>query len=164
VMARGTRNTIFLVAAILILAVTAFAGGGATWNTDFRKAIARATRLQRPLLLVFTGSDWCDRCLSLKVEVFDTPEFNVWARKNVVLVEADFPKSVRQKGSLRKQNRKLANRFRDFVQDGYPTVLLLDPTGTRVLGELGYRDGGPIPWVEEADRLVTGTRGPRSDR
>lgn len=154
-MVRGTRTTLFLAAAILVLAIPAHAAGGAVWHTDFRKAVALATRLQRPLLLVFTGSDWCDRCLSLKEEVFDTPEFNAWARKTVVLVEADFPRSVRQKASLRKQNRKLATRFRDFLQDGYPTVLLLDPTGKRVLGELGYRDGGPKPWVEEANRLVT---------
>jgi thioredoxin-related protein len=153
-MARGTRTTLFLAVAILALAVHANAAGGAVWRTDFRKAVALATRLQRPLLLVFTGSDWCDRCLSLKDEVFETPEFNAWARKTVVLVEADFPKSVRQKASLRKQNRELARRFRDFVRDGYPTVLLLDPTGKKVLGELGYRDGGPKPWVEEANRLM----------
>ena len=154
-MARGTRTTLFLAAAILVLSIPARAAGGAGWRTDFRKAVALATRLHRPLLLVFTGSDWCDRCRSLKEEVFDTPEFDAWARKTVVLVEADFPKSVRQKASLRKQNRKLADRFRDLLQDGYPTVLLLDPTGTKVLGEIGYREGGPIPWVEEANRLMT---------
>lgn len=153
-MVPGIRNTVLLAAAILALAVPAPAAGGATWHTDFRKAVARATRLQRPLLLAFTGSDWCDRCRSLKEEVFDTPEFKAWARKTVVLAEADFPRSARQKASLRKQNRQLASRFRDFVRDGYPTVLLLDPAGTRVLGELGYRDGGPIPWVEEANRLM----------
>lgn len=154
-MARGTRTTLFLAAAILVLAIPARAAGGAVWRTDFRKAVALATRLQRPLLLAFTGSDWCDRCRSLKEEVFDTPEFDAWARKTVVLVEADFPKFARQKASLRKRNRELADRFRAFVQDGYPTVLLLDPTGADVLGELGYREGGPRPWVEEANRLMT---------
>jgi thioredoxin-related protein len=154
-MARGTRTTLFLAAAILALAVPSRAAGGTAWRTDFRKAVARATRLHRPLLLAFTGSDWCDRCRSLKEEVFDTPEFNAWARKAVVLVEVDFPKSVRQKASLRKRNRELADRFHDFLEDGYPTVLLLDPTGKKVLGELGYREGGPIPWVEEANRLMT---------
>lgn len=154
-MARDTRTTFLLAAAILVLAIPAHAAGGAVWRTDFGKAVALATRLHRPLLLAFTGSDWCDRCRSLKDEVFDTPQFSAWARKTVVLVEADFPKFVRQKASLRKRNRELADRFRDFVRDGYPTVLLLDPTGTRVLGELGYRDGGPDAWLEEANRLVT---------
>lgn len=163
-MARITRKASFLAAAILVLAVPSFAAGGAAWGTDYGKAVARATRLQRPLLLSFTGSDWCDWCRSLKIEVFDTPEFHAWARKTVVLVEVDFPRSFRQKERLRRQNRELADRFREFVRDGYPAILLLDPTGTKVLGELGYREGGPTPWVEEADRIVAGSREPRNDR
>ncbi len=154
-MARGTRKTLFLATAILVLVTPALAAGGAAWRTDYRKAVACATRLRRPILLAFTGSDWCDWCRSLKEEVFDTPEFNAWAGKTVVLVEVDFPKSVRQKASLRKQNKDLADRFHDFVHEGYPTVLILDPTGAKVLGELGYREGGPKSWVEEANRLVT---------
>ena len=157
-MARRTHMRHFLAAALLVLAVPSLAAGGKAWNTDFRKAVARATRLHRPLLLVFTGSDWCDRCRELKSEVLDTPEFNAWARKTVVLMEADFPRSVRQKASLRKQNKELADRFKEFVRWGYPTVLLLDFTGRRVLGEIGYREGGPGPWLEEANRIVnTGT-------
>ncbi len=160
----------------LVLAGAAAAGGGVAaggaavgesrpqgtqgidWQTDYRKAAALAADLGRPLLLFFTGSDWCDRCQLLKAEVFDTPDFAAWARRTVVLMEVDFPQTLQQDERLRRQNAGLAKRFSDFLKDGYPTVILLDPNGARILGELGYRDGDPEAWTKAADRIILKAR------
>lgn len=131
---------------------------GATWHTDYRKAVSLSARLKRPLLLNFTGSDWCDRCLTLKEEVFDTPEFTAWARKTVVLVELDFPQAARQDARLRKRNAGLRKRFSESLRDGYPTILFLDPSGARILGEVGYREGGPGAWIDAAEQVLNRTR------
>lgn len=132
--------------------------GEIVWHADYRKAAALAADLGRPLFLFFTGSDWCDRCQLLKTEVFDAPGFADWARRSVILVEVDFPRTIRQDERLQKQNKGLAKRFSDFLKDGYPTVILLDPTGARILGELGYRDGDPEAWTAAADRLILRAR------
>src|SRR5512139_2927970 len=125
VMARLPRIPLLLVAAILAGAAVSRAAEDAVWHTDYREAAALATRLQRPLLLLFTGSDWRDRCRELKTEVLDTPEFAAWARNKVVLVEVDFPRHRTLDASLKQQNDELARRFSEFAGGGYPTVLLL---------------------------------------
>ena len=57
------------------------------WETDIKKAISVSNKSKKPMLLFFTGSDWCGWCIRLQKEVLKTPEFKTWAAKNVVLVE-----------------------------------------------------------------------------
>lgn len=122
------------------------------WLTDFPAAVAKATKAGKPLLLDFTGSDWCGWCKKLHGEVFDTATFATWAQDKVVLVELDFPHRTPQEQALKEQNETLAKRFGIH---GYPTIILLDPTGTTVLGKMGYQKGGPGPWTAAADGFIT---------
>lgn len=161
--ARGAFAAFLAAAVVLSVAGPADAGAvhgaaGPAWHTNYAGAAARATRTGRPLLLFFTGSDWCDWCRALRDEVFDTPEFADWARRAVVLVEVDFPRYARQNPARKRQNRRLAKRFADLVRGGYPTVVFLDPTGKRTLGDLGYVAGGPESWIEAADRILREAR------
>src|SRR6187431_2480510 len=66
------------------------------WYTDVKEAIKVSNKEKKPLLLFFTGSDWCGWCIRLQKEVLRTPEFNKWAKESVVLVELDYPRSVAQ--------------------------------------------------------------------
>jgi thioredoxin-related protein len=123
----------------------------APWMTDYQAAVTKATNEKKPLLLDFTGSDWCGWCIKLKKEVFDTQEFKEWAAKNVVLVEVDFPRGKQLDATVAKQNQELAKRF--SIQ-GFPTIIVLDPTGKKKAGELGYEKGGPATWTSKADAVV----------
>ena len=69
------------------------------WNTDIKKATTLAIESNKPILMFFTGSDWCGWCIRLQKAVFLKPEFKKWANKNVILVELDFPRRtpMRQK-------------------------------------------------------------------
>ena len=40
------------------------------WYDDVSKAIPVSIQENKPLLLFFTGSDWCGWCIRLKREVF----------------------------------------------------------------------------------------------
>ncbi|MCA9777431.1 MAG: thioredoxin family protein, partial [Candidatus Eremiobacteraeota bacterium] len=62
------------------------------WLTDWEAAKAQAQRTNKPILINFTGSDWCGWCIRLKKEVFSQEEFKSWAGQKVVLFEADFPR------------------------------------------------------------------------
>ena len=57
------------------------------WNTDIVKATAESKKSKKPILLFFTGSDWCGWCIKLQKEVFTTDTFKKWAKENVVLLE-----------------------------------------------------------------------------
>lgn len=123
---------------------------GAVWLDSYDKAVERAKAEKRLVLADFTGSDWCGWCMKLKKEVFDTPEFQEWAGKNVVLLEVDFPQQKEQPAALKAQNEKLQEKY--GIQ-GYPTILFLDADGKKV-GQLGYRAGGAKAWTAEAQKVV----------
>ena len=72
------------------------------WHTDMNKAVALSNKLKKPMLLFFTGSDWCGWCIRRQKEVLKTPEFEAWAKKKVVLVELDFPRRTPQLPEIQK--------------------------------------------------------------
>ena len=134
--------------AVLALASTlAFAKDG--WSEDYAKALAQAKADKKLVLLDFTGSDWCGWCIKLDKEVFSQAEFAEYAKKNLVLVELDFPRSKEQSKELKAQNTKLQGEFK--IQ-GYPTIIVLNSEGKKV-GELGYQPGGPKAFIAELDKL-----------
>jgi len=129
-----------------------------TWHTDLVKAIEISTKEKKPLMLFFTGSDWCGWCIRLQKEVFYKPEFIEWANDNVVLVDIDFPNNKsKQSTELQQQNNMLQQQF--GVQ-GYPTIHFVRPdkidgkTSLTKLGNTGYRAGGPAAWISEANTYI----------
>ena len=134
--------------AVLALASTlALAKDG--WSEEYDKALAQAKADKKLVLLDFTGSDWCGWCIKLDKEVFSQAEFAEYAKKNLVLVELDFPRSKEQSKELKAQNTKLQGEFK--IQ-GYPTIIVLNSEGKKV-GELGYQPGGPKAFIAELDKL-----------
>ena len=127
----------------------AVASGAATWTTNYNAALAQAKEQDRKVMLFFTGSDWCGWCMRLNKEILSTPEFARYAREKLILVELDFPKNKLQSAELVAQNARLQERFR--IQ-GYPTVVILNSAGKPV-GDLGYQEGGPGPFIGKIDKL-----------
>ncbi len=124
------------------------------WETDFELASQRAKTEKKPMLLDFTGSDWCGWCIKLKAEVFDKKAFQKYAAENLVLVELDFPRSKKQDRAEKEQNQELA---REYGIRGYPTIILLDSGGEKV-GQTGYRDGGPEKYVDHLKEALADAR------
>jgi protein disulfide-isomerase len=127
------------------------------WETDINKAISVSNKTKKPMLLFFTGSDWCGWCIRLQKEVLKTPEFAAWAKKNAVLVELDYPRSVPQSDQLKAQNNSLQQTF--GIQ-GFPTVYFATATvksgksNFTAIGSTGYVAGGPKAWLAEADKIL----------
>jgi len=119
------------------------------WFESYENAHRESLRTGKPLLAVFSGSDWCGPCIQLKRNVFESAEFKQWAADKVVLLELDFPKNSPQDPKLTAQNQRLADKYN--VQ-GYPTVLFLDSNGN-VLGKQGHGKD-PRTWVAAADRTL----------
>ena len=127
------------------------------WETNLNVAADKAIKENKPMLLFFTGSDWCGWCIKLQKEVFKTTDFADWAQKNVVLVELDFPRRTAQQPDIQQQNAQLQQIFE---VRGYPTVWLVTPTKTDgkmnlgKLGSTGYVAGGPSKWLEGANQIL----------
>ncbi len=145
-------RTLLLVLAIStwISVPTVSCAEAAAWITGCKAASARAADTKRPILADFSGSDWCEWCMKLKREVFDTPEFTAWAQRSVVLLDVDFPKSNTLTDAQQKENQALADKH---GVDSFPTVILMAADGTEI-GRLGYQPGGPTAWIAAAEALL----------
>ncbi len=136
------------------LIVLAYAGnaqaGGAGWHTSLKKAVTESKKTGKPILADFTGSDWCGWCIRLNKEVFSKTVFKKWAKKNVVLLELDYPNSKPQSPAIKKQNKALAAKYKI---SGFPTILLLGAKGD-VLQKTGYGKGGPKVWTKNLDKAI----------
>lgn len=128
-----------------------------TWHTDMSKAVEISMQKEKPVLLFFTGSDWCGWCIRLQKEVLRTPEFATWAKDNVVLVELDYPRSKPQTNEIKLQNGQLQQIF--GIQ-GYPTVFFSNVQESagkinfQAIGNTGYVAGGPKAWLAVADGIL----------
>lgn len=127
------------------------APGNSMW-LGYEQAMLDSRETGKPVVLFFTGSDWCKWCVRLKEEVFDTDEFQEWAKENVTMVEVDFPQDSRLPGDQRVLNETLKKAYGDRIK-GFPTALFIDGNGN-VIGKMGYESGGPKPWIETANKIV----------
>ena len=78
---------------------------------------------KKPLLVEFTGSDWCPPCIAMRKNVFSKKEFLDAAGKKFILVELDFPKGDKE---LKEKNDPYAEKYKI---EGFPTVILFDSAG-----------------------------------
>ena len=101
------------------------------WLTDLDAAKAQAAKENKPMLVDFTGSDWCPPCKALHKNVFESAEFAAVASR-YVLVELDHPKSKPQSPELKAKNAELSKKY---GITGFPTVLLIDAKTGDVFGK-----------------------------
>ena len=133
---------------IVLMSVSVLASSG--WLTNWTEAKKLSAKENKPILIDFSGSDWCGWCIKLDREVFSKPAFKEYANKNLILFLADFPKSKPQTAEVKKQNNKLAKEYK--VQ-GYPTVLLVDSKGNTIL-KTGYAPGGPENYIKKLKQAI----------
>ena len=119
-----------------------------TWLTSVPDAQAQAKKENKLVLLNFTGSDWCSWCKKLDAEVFSKTEFSDYAKKNLVLVEVDFPNQKKLDAALVKANDALKDKYK---VTGYPTLVVLNPDGKVVWNQVGYMEGGPKAVIAKLD-------------
>ncbi len=145
------RNLILTVAAIAAVSGTAWAlADSAQWQADYKKAQAEAKTSNKLLLLNFTGSDWCGYCIMLDREILSQPQFRDYAKKNLVLLEIDFPRRKLQTGETRRQNQELAAHYQI---EAFPTILVLNGEGKPVWRFEGYFPDGPEAFIAQLEKL-----------
>jgi len=132
---------------VLALLASPVLAGGSGWERDMEKALKKAQKQERPLLVEFTDGTSSE---AVNKNVFHKGKFKSWAKKNVVLVEIDFSKKVSK--SLGEQYAELRKKY---AVESFPTLLLLDGEG-KVLSKLAYDGKMEVePWLAELEEAVS---------
>lgn len=140
-----------VIAGILLAAATAVAGA---WTQDFEAAKKTSREKNIPMMLDFTGSDWCFWCKLMDKRVFAEKAWDDWAATNVVCVTVNFPRdeaSIPEK--TRRQNEALLEKY---GVRGFPTFVLLAPGGEKELGraQCPGRDVTPPMFISEIRKVL----------
>jgi thiol-disulfide isomerase/thioredoxin len=128
-----------------------YASAKAGWLVDLDEAYAISQKEGKPILANFTGSDWCGWCKKLDADVFSKPEFQEWAKKNVVLLELDFPRRFQIPEKNRQQN---AGMQQALGIQGYPTVWVLDLTKDTSTGKYQVKGKGKTGYTPTVAQFI----------
>ena len=122
------KNSFFSVLGVLSLASAVVCSASPVWETDWNKALEKAGKSGQPVLVDFTGSDWCPGCIYLRKNIFDTDAFAKYAGdNNFMLVELDFP---RTEGKMPPEQLKFHEELmRRYGISVFPSVLLMEGNG-----------------------------------
>lgn len=121
------------------------------WQTNYEQAVQQSKATSKPLLLFFTGSDWCGWCNKLDEEAFETREFIEATNNKFVFVKLDFPLYSSQDQQLKAQNKQLQQKF---DVRSFPTVIIVDPKQNQQIGVTGYRPGGGKSFADFLLKMV----------
>lgn len=136
---------------LLVFGVSGLFSQTRTWGQDYQAALDKAKKTNTPILMNFSGSDWCKWCKKLDAEVFSQDAFKQYAGKNLVLLLIDKPAQKPQSVATVKQNDALMAKYQ--IQ-GFPTVLILSPAG-ELIARTGYQFGGAEKYVEHLKGLIS---------
>ncbi|MEO1257784.1 MAG: thioredoxin family protein [Bacteroidota bacterium] len=133
-MFKTTFKTVQAVLALIFLSNLLI---GQTFQHNIDEAKKIATENNRPIALVFSGSDWCKPCIQMRSTILEDDTFVDFANRKLVLMEVDFPykKANRLPKKQRAQNEKLADQYNP--KGTFPLIVLTDAQG-EVKGEFSY--------------------------
>lgn len=138
--------------------------GELTWYTNIMEAQTLSQKANKPIFAFFTGSDWCGWCHRLQRNVFAKKEFIEWAKKNVILLELDYPRGKQLPAELAQQNAELQQVFQ---VRGFPTIWMFflnkdsatQKLNIAALGTLGYPQGAEpgkeeVQFIKQANEIL----------
>lgn len=138
-----------------MLAFFAVLSTHAAWaQADYPSAERLATEKHQPLLLNFSGSDWCIPCIRMRREIFDDSLFITTVGSSLVLYNADFPRKKKNglSEAMRVQNEALADKYNP--EGRFPFTVLLDSSGKILRAWDGYPAEGREEFVRKLKTLA----------
>ncbi len=116
------------------------------------QAFLVALQSKKPVLLIFSGSDWCLPCEKLNREIISDAAFKNFATQNLVLIEADFPQKIKLPKEQILWNERLAE---EFNPDGIFPYLLLLKSDKSIISSLDYIHYDTVHFIEEIKNALT---------
>ncbi|TVR86879.1 MAG: thioredoxin family protein [Saprospirales bacterium] len=119
------------------------------WHVMLNDAYQESQQTGKPIMAYFTGSDWCPPCRRFSAAVINKPEFNEWAKDNVVLLEVDSPRRKQVPQEIQQQNQHLSQAFN---VRGVPRIWVFNMNQNGETGEMEVEalgSTGFVPSVED---------------
>ncbi len=105
------------------------------WEPSFNEALKKSKKENKPVLIYFTGSDWCGPCKVLDKNLFHSEKFKAIADKDLVLYEADSPRNIDLiSAEMLEVNNDLKRKFKIR---SFPTLVFVNHKGKMI----GYKKG-----------------------
>ena len=140
--------------ALLTLAASGISQAG-DFLADYETAKAKAQKENKPLLVKFTGSDWCPPCKALDKAIFYQKEFHKKNEKDFVVAVLDFPRKKKLPEGQLEKNRAVA---KEFEIRGYPTVLLINQKGKVLKKMVGFNGATVDDYLKDLKKAVKAGR------
>lgn len=121
------------------------------WITNYSQADSISQSKKTPLLIFFSGSDWCKPCIKLKENILNSDEFISFATDHFVLYNADFPYRKKLDKQITKTNEQLAEAYNP--KGVFPKVVVVSPDH-KVMGSLGYIDCTADEYIVQLEKLL----------
>lgn len=123
------------------------------WSQNFEKTLKKAKKNKKPIIMYFSGSDWCSPCKKLDADFFHSQKFlDQSSEFNLVLV--DLPHRVDVISSKqREKNKKLLEKYNK--EKSFPMVIFMNSRGKvkeKISGYSFLRD--PHKYFENAEKLL----------
>lgn len=147
------KLVIFLMLFMIVISAHAYAESSQSvnWLDSYEQAVTQSKESTKPVLLFFTGSDWCSWCQQLEKEVFNTQDFAQTSSDRFVFLKVDFPLNHSLPANVTSQNKELQRKY-DIRR--FPTVVIID-SQQRQVGITGYRPGGGKSYSAHLDKIVS---------
>lgn len=114
------------------------------WIQSYTQAVREAHHTGKPILIWFHHSKGSPPSAKLGAELFNTPDFEEWAKKNVIRVCYDQGEEFgnEQMGLIAKKKRAYVRKAPSiFGVRGTPVLLIMTPNGNKVDTIRGYYTG-----------------------
>ncbi len=123
------------------------------WKGSYADALLSSKKENKPLVLVFAGSDWCAPCIKLERSIWQSKEFIEYSEENYVLYKADFPRKKNNQlhAPIAEQNKLLAEKYNP---NGYFPLVLVINSEEKVLGETGFNKLTPNEYISQLNSYL----------
>ena len=142
-----------LSALLLALSAAIPVGAADRWLASYEEALASAEQSGKPILTVFTGSDWCVHCRTLEEKVLHTEVFSRWAEDRVVLLMIDLP----QQGISQEERQARSKVCIKYGVRSFPSTVIIAPDGSRIAAQAGYKGQTADAWLAALDDHLPAT-------
>jgi thioredoxin-related protein len=106
------------------------------WMPSYKDALKKSKKEKKPILIYFTGSDWCGPCKILDENLFHTEKFKAVADKDLVLLEVDIPRRLDIISADKMvENKSIQHKYK---VKAFPTLMIVKHKGRKIAEKKGY--------------------------
>ena len=126
-------------------------GPSDAWFVKWDEAAAEAKKTGKPIFVLKTGSDWCGWCIRLRKNVLSKPEFEAFAKKNLVLLYLDSPSKTPLCAEQKKHNQEVSRKL--SLGGGVPNASVVTADGKK-LGAIGGGGLGLEDYLKKLEGII----------